>query len=190
MELNWHLPLADQEALDLKKYIVRNFDQNDISTYGLTFAIRSNYGVNFSSVVIEKNPIPSIVKGFDIRPTYNVLYCESFNPNRLKYITYAQDVDKIELPGLLMELSRLYFEQLGENETPSAEILSRSELTLPNVKIYQCPDCLTIYDSRYGDEVNQIAKDIPFEQLPTDYKCPLCESPKEIFQEVLQEKMG
>ena len=106
----------DESALELKRFIVLNFDQNDISTYGLTFSIKSNYGVNFTSVVIEQNPAPTIVKNFQIRPTYNVLYCKNFNPNQLEYITYAQDVDRIELPGLLMELSQLYFEQLGEND--------------------------------------------------------------------------
>jgi len=69
LELNWHLPLADKEALNLKKYIVRNFDQNDISTYGLTFSIKNSYGVDFTSIVIQKNPLPSIVKDFEIRPT-------------------------------------------------------------------------------------------------------------------------
>lgn len=185
LELNWHLPLADQEALELKKYIVRNFDQNDISTYGLTFAVKSDYGVNFSSIVIEKNPTPSIVKNFDIRPTYNVLYCESFNPNRLKYITYAQDVDKIELPGLLMELSQLYFDQLGEEETPSAEISTLSKKQSPvELKVFQCQNCQTIYDPRYGDIVNDIKVDTPFDQLPESYVCPVCESSKEAFVEV------
>ena len=89
-----------------------------------------------------------------------------------------------------MELSRLYFEQLGENETPATEILSPKELKLPGVKMYQCQECLTIYDSRYGDEVNQIEKDIPFEQLPTAYLCPVCESPKENFQEMILEEIG
>src|SRR5690606_29200017 len=36
LELNWHLPVADKSALNLKKFLVQNFDQNDISTYGLT----------------------------------------------------------------------------------------------------------------------------------------------------------
>ena len=182
LELNWHLPLADQDALDLKKYIVRNFDQNDISTYGLTFAIRSNYGVNFSSIVIEKNPIPNIVKGFDIRPTYNVSYCEKFNPNSLKYITYAQDVDKIELPGLLMELSRLYFEQLGENDTPISTIQTIIDQPIKNQKVYQCQDCWTIYDSQFGDEQNGIEKNTDFEDLPESYLCPVCESPKASYK--------
>lgn len=183
LELNWHLPLADKEALNLKKYIVRNFDQNDISTYGLTFSIKNSYGVDFTSIVIQKNPLPSIVKDFEIRPTYSVLYCENFNPNRLKYITYAQDVDKIELPGLLMELSQLYFEQLGETKSKISENPIFVEKAQPPVNIdnYQCSDCLTIYDSRYGDDFNDIAAGIPFEQLPENYCCPVCETEKNSF---------
>lgn len=184
LELNWHLPLADKEALELKKYIVRNFDQNDISTYGLTFAIKSTYGVKFSSIVIEKNPVPTIIKNFDIRPTYNVSYCENFNPNRLKYITYAQDVDKIELPGLLMELSRLYFEQLGENDLPESTIQSFSEKSAETQEVYQCQDCFTIYDSRFGDAVNNIDKNTKFEDLPEHYQCPVCESAKSSFEKL------
>lgn len=183
LELNWHLPLMDEEALALKQFVVRNFDQNDISTYGLTFSIKSHYGVNFTSIVIEKNPIPSIVKDFQIRPTYNVLYCENFDPNRLHYITYAQDVDKIELPGLLMELSQLYFEQLGEMEEP-VDILpqaSKTSQVLTPFTYYECPNCLTRYDSQFGDAFLGIKPGVAWENLPATYSCPVCETPKQHF---------
>ncbi|MGB3151615.1 MAG: rubredoxin, partial [Maribacter sp.] len=113
LEMNWHVPIDDGEALELKKYLVRSFDQNDISTYGLTFGISNEVGKrsHFASVIIEKNSLPTIVKEFEVRPTYNVLHFEHFDPNSQKYITYAQDIDKIELPGLLMELSKMYFDQ-------------------------------------------------------------------------------
>jgi len=32
--MNWHLPVDDMEALELKKFWYSGFDQNDISTYG------------------------------------------------------------------------------------------------------------------------------------------------------------
>ena len=104
LELNWHLPVNDSNALLVKKYIIQNFDQNDISTYGLTFAILNNSSENsyFTSIVVEKNSPPTLVKDFKVRDTYNILYCENFNPNTQKYKVYAQDVDKIELSGLLM----------------------------------------------------------------------------------------
>jgi len=187
LELNWHLPIMDEEALALKRFIVRSFDQNDISTYGLTFSIQSEYGVNFTSIVIEKNPIPSIVKGYQVRPTYNVLYCENFDPNRRSYITYAQDVDKIELPGLLMELSHLYFEQLGEMDE-YGDALDQpgafSEAVLPPTPIYQCSHCLTHYDEQYGDSIHGIPAGTPFDQLPDTYTCPVCEAPHASFVKI------
>ncbi|MEO0472118.1 MAG: rubredoxin [Bacteroidota bacterium] len=185
LELNWHLPVADEDALELKRYIVRNFDQNDISTYGLTFGVKSHYGLNFTSIVVEKNPVPSIVQAYDIRPTYNVLYGEKFNPNLRKYITYAQDVDKIELPGLLMELSQLYFEQLGENDVVEDESKSlepsKPDEGVEILNVWQCRACLTIYDSRYGDPRQGIEPGRLFEGLAADYCCPVCSAPKTSF---------
>ena len=46
-----------------------------------------------------------------------MLYAKNFDPNTREYIVHVQEVDKAELPSLLLELSRLYFEQLGsEND--------------------------------------------------------------------------
>ena len=116
LEMNWHLPVDEPDALELKNFLVRSFDQNDISTYGLTFGISNDVGkrTHFASIIIEKNNPPTIVKDFEVRPTYNVLHFENFDPNTQQYQTYAQDVGQIELPGLLMELSKMYFEQLGK----------------------------------------------------------------------------
>jgi len=181
LELNWHLPVADEEALALKKFIVMNFDQNDISTYGLTFAIvtRSAKKIYFTSIVIEKNNVPDMMKQYTVRPTYNVLYSEKFDPNSHKYLIYAQDVDQIELPGLLMELSKLYFEQLGENDDDSFNI---KENEVPAKKqVHQCSNCLTVYDSDFGDTLNEVPQGTTFESLPDDYKCSVCESEKKSF---------
>ena len=173
LELNWHLPVANEEALELKKFIVRNFDQNDISTYGLTFGVYGSYGKYFTSIVIEKNPLPQTMSTYTVRPTYNVLYAKKFDPNTLAYITYAQDVDKIELPSLLMELSRLYFEQLGEDTNTTT--ISKPETTTAVAKeVYQCSDCMTIYDE-------SLEGGIPFEQLTEDYLCSVCDANREHF---------
>ena len=47
LEMNWHLPVDDLEALELKKFLVLSFDQNDISTYGLTFGLSNDSGKRF-----------------------------------------------------------------------------------------------------------------------------------------------
>lgn len=183
LELNWHLPVNDTEALNLKRFMIRTFDQNDISTYGLTFAVSSYYSKNFTSIVIVKNPQPKLVGDFEVRPTYNVMYSQNFDPNTCIYKTYAQDVDKIELPPLLMELSQLYFDQLGESTNLVSTIEEgKSDDKTIELDAFQCSACFTIYDSLYGDSSQGISAGTPFEQLPATYLCPTCDAPKDNFK--------
>lgn len=182
LEMNWHVPVNDKEALSLKKYLVTNFDQNDISTYGLTFGI-TNYEsdtYSFTSIVIVKNKQPEAIGDFKIRATYNLLYAKNFDPNTRAYVMHVQDVDKVELPGLLMELSQLYFEQLGteREEEKNSEAISETF----EEEVYQCKDCLTIYNEVYGDITQNIVPNTSFESLPETYECSLCEAPKSRFE--------
>jgi rubredoxin len=185
LELNWHIPVANKDALNLKKYLVSNFDQNDISTYGLTFGITdynkvSNY---FTSIVVEKNKQPEMIENFQTRDTYNLLYAKNFDPNTRKYIMHVQDVDKVELPGLLMELSQLYFDQLGSEKEIEKEAEVKKETT--ELEVYQCSDCLTIYDEAFGDITQNIPPKTLFNELPENYKCSLCEASKTSFKKVV-----
>jgi rubredoxin len=182
LELNWHLPVANKEALKMKKFLVSNFNQNDISTYGLTFTVTdyAKKAYYFTSIVIEKNIMPKKFSNFKIRDTYNLLYAENFDPNTQKYKIHVQDVDKIELPNLLMELSKLYFEQLGtEKENYSTKNKNIKEIA---IELYQCKDCLTIYNDIYGDVTQNILPTTLFEELPESYTCSLCEAPKDNFE--------
>lgn len=185
LEMNWHVPIDDGEALELKKFLVRSFDQNDISTYGLTFGISNEVGKrsHFASVIIEKNSLPTIVKEFEVRPTYNVLHFENFDPNSQKYITYAQDIDKIELPGLLMELSKMYFDQLGQ--VNDNEETSNEEVVDVKTALFQCQHCFTVYDETYGDEANGVIAGTKFEDITDTYTCPVCSAAKSNFKETM-----
>ncbi len=182
LELNWHLPVADLSAMKLKKFLVQNFDQNDISTYGLTFGITdlsksTNY---FTSIVVEKNKSPKDIGDFKIRDTYNLLYAKNFDPNTREYIVHVQDIDKVELPGILMELSQMYFDQLGTEIEDVKPILKKKEEV--EVEVHQCKDCLTIYNPAYGDVTQDIPSGTTFEALSDDYVCSLCEAPKSRFE--------
>ena len=179
LELNWHLPVNDNEALLLKKFIVRNFDQNDISTYGLTFAVseRDESNIYFTSIVVEKNKVPNIVKNFEVRPTYNVLYCEKFDPNNQKYLVYAQDVDKIELSGLLMELSKMYFEQLVD-ENDSNFIADKKVLIVSKGEVFQCSECLTVCDNFFDSELLDLELSDALKNFPENYRCDVCDASK------------
>lgn len=181
LELNWHLPVNNKPALKLKEYLVENFDKKDISTYGLTFGITdyTRKAYYFTSVIIEKNQPPMGLEGIKIRNTYNLLYAKNFDPNTQQYIVYVQEVDKAELPGLLIELSKMYFEQLGKKPTESKKSIAPKETI--QTEAYQCADCLTVYDPKYGDESQNIEAMTAFEELPDDYHCSLCEAPKSNF---------
>jgi len=178
LELNWHLPVSEEWALNLKTFLVRTLDQFDISTYGLTFGL-SDYnreGHYFTSVVVEKNDIPKELESIKIRDTFNVLYAKNFDPNTKEYIVIAQDVDKLELPNILIELSKKYFEELGNSVLELTNTTTKKEKT--EQVVHQCSECLTIYNSDFGDVIQDIPKDVLFKDLPEDYCCSLCESPK------------
>ncbi|UXP31837.1 rubredoxin [Reichenbachiella agarivorans] len=166
LELNWHLPVLHNECLELKNYLVRALDQQDISTSGLTFTVKPNDDIYlFTSVVIE----------FDEQTQgerqYNILYSTGFNPNAGEYHTYVANASREILPALLIELSHLYYEQL--EEVPVDNSPSRKEEVSQSVK-HQCSSCMTVYDEQYGDPAADIAPNTSFEQLPADYICPTC----------------
>ena len=184
LEMNWHIPIDDGEALKLKNYLVRSFDENDISTYGLTFGISADVGkrTHFTAVVVEKNPESEMLTLGIQAPTYNVLYSKNFDPNTRQYIPYAQDVDRSALPGLLMELSKTYFGQLGVYEAIKSARKKAPENILHSV--YQCQHCLTIYDESVGDVFLGIEPGTLFDGLPETYACPTCSAPKSGFNAV------
>ncbi|REE05627.1 rubredoxin domain-containing protein [Marinoscillum furvescens] len=172
LELNWHLPALDQEALDLKFYLVRELDKQDISTYGLTFTIKTTPNITlFTSVVIEKCEEPE---------TYNILYSKNFNPNLTDYQTYASKVHKSVLAALILELSLVYFEGMDEEKSPSPKVKSITENLEKD--LYQCVHCQTVYDASYGDLEAGIEPGTAFWSLPSSYTCPTCGGSKEGYQ--------
>jgi rubredoxin len=185
LELNWHLPVLDEQALQLKRYLVRTFDQNDISTEGLTFTVKTVPMELFTAIVVEKNPVSQYAGTYELPDTYQVLYCQDFNPNKRQYITYARDVLQQDLAPLLMKLSFLYYEQL--NNEPEIMTPRPVPVQHPQQPVYQCADCLTVYDAAFGDPAAGIPAGVAFADLPGAYRCALCEAPKSSHQLVLVE---
>ncbi|MFH5886056.1 rubredoxin [Halalkalibaculum sp. DA3122] len=188
LELNWHLPVLNEHALKLKKYLVNVFDKHDISTYGLTFSIKERPIYLFTSVAILMHPSIRLFGKYDLQKRYNVFYSKNFNPNEEKYIPFAMHVTKRELPNVLMKLSRIYYDQLDDDGQD--RIWEEPEEAPDTQTVHQCPDCMTIYDQRYGDTAAEIPEGTPFEDLPEGYRCPLCETPKSEFKELEMELEG
>jgi rubredoxin len=93
---------------------------------------------------------------------------------------HSQDIDKLELPTILIELSRKYFEELGNSVPETIENTKKKEK--PQLDIYQCQECLTTYNPEYGDQSQNVPKGILFTDLAETYCCSLCEAPKSNFK--------
>lgn len=180
LELNWHLPVLDESALALKNYLVDVFDRHDISTYGLTFSIKEQPANLFTSIAILSQPSIRLFGKYDLIRRYNVFYSKNFDPNAEEYIPFAMYARKGELPGVLMELSRIFYSQTNQKNGQSQPQTDSDQATHT---VYQCSHCLTVYDKQYGDPSAEISADTAFEGLPESYQCSLCEAPKSAFEE-------
>lgn len=175
LELNWHLPVIDEEALELKRFLVRELDQQDISIHGLTFTIKTSRDMFlFTSIVIQKASTGT--------SAYDILYAKDFNPNTVTYMTYARQVRRELIPALLIELSKVYFRQLNPEKETTNNVREVSDKGPAASGIYQCTNCLTIYDPTYGDAQSNVAPGTSFDLLPAGYRCHVCDSEKKYFQ--------
>ncbi|MGB3802357.1 MAG: rubredoxin [Lewinella sp.] len=182
LELNWHLPVADGEALELKRYLVREFDRRDISTYGLTFGVSRDGDVPFTSILIEREELGAgFVDGFAVRPLYTLKCARNFDPNTREYAEYARRVDRSELAELMVEMSQVYFDQLNEKQEETIESKAPGPEALPPRSVWQCVRCLSVYDPELGEPASDVTPGTSFSSLPVTYTCWTCGGSKQEF---------
>ncbi|PJJ83800.1 rubredoxin [Mucilaginibacter auburnensis] len=171
-ELNWQVEDVCREGLDLKLQLVRQFEEADLRTYQLSFAIKTQPKTGLQGAI-------SIKKEKD--ELYSISHTRDFNPNSREEVVYADGVEQQQLSTHLIALCHS-FQDMQCNaivpETPLAEPAARTE---EKELIYECSCCLTRYDKTYGDPLNDIAPGTDFEQLAT-YNCPVCDAPKSDFR--------
>jgi rubredoxin len=182
-ELNWQVEDNSEEGLQLKRHIIRHFDKEDVRTYGLSFAVQTKPTSSmFGSVIIEKQQTknPHKLKSLE---RYNILYRKNFNPNERESVMFRESVEKEHLGIYLTSLCKFFYERDNKEfyETVTAPVQNEES----NKKvIHQCKNCRTVYDPVIGDEEQNITAGTKFEDLPSSYLCPLCESEKDDFIEV------
>ncbi|MBC7915310.1 MAG: rubredoxin [Pyrinomonadaceae bacterium] len=186
-ELNWQIEDQCDYALKLKNHLVRQFDKDDIRTFKLCFAIKINPKTGlFGSVIIRKKTGNS-EKNPDLQESFEILHTRDFNPNSKDFVTYRGSVSIDDLSSSLVQLCD-YFYELQTNgstfSTPETEITEEVHFTELPIPVHQCKHCHTVYDSEYGDTLNDIPTGTSFSTLPETYCCQTCESPKADFIEV------
>lgn len=176
LELNWHIPVLDDEALELKNDLVRELTMEDISTHGLTFTVKSSDPAPlFTSVVVERERADA-----GLPPRYTIRHARDFDPNRSEYVEFARGVRREALGTRLIELSKRYSNQL---DVERASVNGAASASAPPelASSRRCPDCLTVYDAAYGDPDMGVPPGVSFEHLPDDYVCPVCAAEKARF---------
>jgi rubredoxin len=173
-ELNWQIEDNSEEGLELKKNIIREFDDDDVRTFGLSFAVQTRAKSEvFGSVVIKKRKIFA-----GMSSVYDIYHTPDYNPNTRELVLFEADINKAHVPEILQRLSKRYYLQMAQKEATTTKASIGQNLSKGNVlmtTVHQCKSCLTRYDERFGDEVNNIPAGIPFNELPATYTCPVCE---------------
>ncbi|MGZ3755425.1 MAG: rubredoxin [Mucilaginibacter sp.] len=176
-ELNWQIEDICEEGLQLKQQLVREFEEADLRTYQLSFAIKTQPKTGLQGSVILRKCKDG---------AFDILHTANFNPNSKDYISYLKCVKKQDLSNKLIGLCNEFYNiQSNAAITHTPFIAEEEDTGLIKTAIYQCNCCLTRYDKSFGDPANGIDKDVDFENL-VQYSCPVCDAPKEEFTLLLE----
>jgi rubredoxin len=182
-ELAWQTEDHSEEGIDLKKYILRHFEKLDTRTFGLCFGIQTRPKSEvFGSVLIRKRHTLRIGK-LGLLPVYDLYHTENFNPNSRTYFLFEKGLMKSHLPHQAERLCRKYNASRNAQVTTTFRAEPAESTAAPGTQeeIYQCPHCLTQYMASYGDERAGIQPGTSFADLPENYICSTCETPKADF---------
>jgi rubredoxin len=78
----------------------------------------------------------------------------------------------------------MYCGAASELKSRTHEIDGVKDTMAEPMQIWQCqtPNCGYLYDPSRGDKKGMIPKGIAFEELPEDWKCPICGAGKRMFR--------
>ena len=194
-ELSWQVEDASVDGLALKHYLVRQFDRDDVRTFGLCFAIQLEPEITgFGLVLIRRH------KGGQSRQKthtqlkmhdrFEILYRDDFNARSDRYVLFRNEVEKEHLATYLKSLCKYFYEcKAGEEMILHHVYRHRETVPSPDRRfitpeesgIYECSHCLTVYDPALGDAEACIPAGTAFPSL-TAYNCPVCESDRSAFR--------
>ena len=170
-------------GLALKHELVRHFNEEDIRTYQLCFAIKTKPQTGLFGSIVVRSQFDSLTQTGLHTEQYEMLHTRDFNPNSKDFISFRRKVSRENLPWYLAQLCDQFYEQQAAASPPAAP-MSEPPPTPPTEPdqplLHQCRRCFTVYEEADGDPAQGIAPGTPWAALST-YCCPTCEAPKEAF---------
>jgi len=186
-ELNFQVEDNCLEGLALKNFLVKYLSENDIRTFGICFGIKTRRKSEiFSSILIRRRYLLN-VWAIKLFPVYDILCAKDFNPNERTGEIFSRGNPKLILPEQIRRATYLFYKQ-RQNSIQSSKITTppKPEQILPKdiFVLYQCCNCLTVYDETYGEVGNNIKPGTSFNDLPENYCCTLCDADKSKFTKI------
>ncbi|RXF68714.1 rubredoxin [Arcticibacter tournemirensis] len=173
-ELNWQVEDQCADGLGLKKYLVREFEEADLRTYRLCFAIKTQPRTGlFGSIVLRKQ-----------EHAWDILYTRDFNPNSKDFLSYKSRLSEDELREHLIDLVQFYYQSYSNSELNiTGNSLPENEVKAEGIMktVYQCIHCMSVYDEIYGEEISGILPGTSFDTISA-YTCLVCGSSKDDFR--------
>lgn len=189
-ELNWQVEDCSEEGLSIKRAVIRHFDKEDVRTYGLCFGVQvRSRSKLFASVLIRKKTVtnPHRLKSLE---RYDILHTTDFNPNTQQWVVFREDVKKEYIGTYLVSLCKAFYNRPVSNERKLPPATARPVMGKQTPKtIFQCPDCLSVYDPEHGDAAFAISAGTAWEAVPQDYSCAVCGSAKDAFKPIYPEQL-
>lgn len=192
-ELNFQVDDNSTDALKLKHHLVKYLNDDDTRTFGVCVGIKTKRKSEvFSSILVRRKPLIRIGK-LELFYVYDILCAKDFNPNERTGYAFSKDNPKFLLAEQLRRAVLSFYNFHGEKGTPEIILPSKKEalqIDTRNEIVYQCKNCLTVYDEKMGDPENGIDPGTLFQDLPASYTCSVCDSTKDNFVPVKKETIG
>jgi rubredoxin len=128
------------------------------------------------SILIKRQVVKNPGK-FKSHERYEISYTKDFNSNSFHLISYRQQVEKDHLGPYLVSLCKLFYEQQEQvrsaGETVRPSVSKNTGWVAVKEMVFQCIQCLNVYDEDAGEATGGIAPNTRFEELPPTYWRPL-----------------
>jgi rubredoxin len=188
-ELNFQVEDNCNEGLALKNFLVKHLSMDDTRTFGICFGIKTRKKSEvFSSILIQKRHLIH-VSGIKLFPVYDILCAKDFNPNERTGEIFSRSNPGFLLPEQVRRsIYKFYNYRLNAIKKGNQKQSAQTEETIKKDSgfLYQCNNCLTVYNERIGEIENNIIPGTAFKDLPDDYCCTLCDGEKDNFTKIDQ----
>jgi len=176
-----------------RQNLVKFLNDDDTRTFGVCIGIKTKMKSEvFSSILVRRKPLIRIGKG-GLFHVYDIICAKDFNPNERTGYAFSKGNPRFSLAEQLRR-AVLSFYKYHSGKEEEILIPRVKKVTLATEKekeiAYQCKNCKTVYDEKYGDPENGIDPCTLFQELPVSYCCSVCDATKDNFVAVKKEAIG